>query len=256
MNDYKDGCVFTTPSQIADGDNNGTLVFQNMYSLSLGHSTAEGDSERKNRLDKLNVQQESACEAFEPDSLEKFQNQIQLHDALRKVYNPRRNLQKEIFTCLDTTALDEFSLDNFQNDAFLIQEHLADSFFVDIDVPLDNGVYNCGIKAFCDPNECTGPIVRIFQEKVFDAACESEMWIHASMLSGILVVLAFVSMQMCRREFVKAVVRAWWYELNFHDFTFIASCTRQGIHVNPDETPMALTPKVYEVRPSKSSVCS
>lgn len=224
--EFTDGCVVHDHTEIPTVSN-GTMIFRNMYSLSFGFAVREGDTIQTSNVDRLNVEREVNCEQEFQISSEDFRNQVDLFVAILNDYLVTQAFREEVVTCLDLSGIDSSggtSLEAIMNNEVFLQN---------LTVPED-AVYNCTSIPQCEV-ECNDPNDNLFGQEVHAAACSTELWIHATFLGVILIAFTFISLQIFRIEFLKAVVRLWWRNLNPYDFAFLGSCTRDGQHIDPEQ---------------------
>eukprot|EP00924_Labyrinthula_sp_SR-Ha-C_P005501 augustus_masked-scaffold_62-processed-gene-0.6-mRNA-1 protein AED:1.00 eAED:1.00 QI:0/-1/0/0/-1/1/1/0/1002 len=226
---YKHGCVNHDADDIAAGLSPGTLVYNNMFSTSFEYTVQEGDDILRTELNKLNVLVETDCEHSFQESVQLYENQLNQFNDIRSDFVDTVKFRDEILGCLNLQALED-RLSAEDN----ITGPLTKPEFNTQMIGIEDAFYKCENIESCDDIVCDDPPVRLYQQKNHELACETEWYFHANFLSVILSVLTFALVNYSRYNFMNALVQLNWKHLNPYDFTFLASCTLDGKHVDPE----------------------
>lgn len=184
---FADGCIDHGPDDILNGLTNGTMIFRNSFTLSFGFAVQEGDDIVTTNVDELNVKRELDCEREFRETAERFENQLNLFNAIKRDFDSSLEFRNELVSCLRLDAVDAVG-----DPPVLLEEELFDdAFFTDF-IELRDAVYNCSAIPVC-PISCDDPLEFLIRNSVFDQSCAAELWFHASLLGSMLVVFTFVS---------------------------------------------------------------
>lgn len=223
--EYRGGCVENGPVEINQGLNNGTMIYRNLFTASFNFAVGPGDVVATSSVDSLNVRRETTCQDNFENTAEVFDNQVNLFSAIVADYDNTLSLRNELVTCIDFNDLDNTVDSDTQN---IIQDP---SFFVDMEEMLD-GVYNCSVLPLCSV-QAEDPNVPDFEFRTHEIACDAELWLHSTFFSVLMIFITYVMLYVFRKMFMTALVRIFWREVNPYEFAVLASCTRDGSHLDP-----------------------
>eukprot|EP00924_Labyrinthula_sp_SR-Ha-C_P005511 augustus_masked-scaffold_62-processed-gene-0.14-mRNA-1 protein AED:1.00 eAED:1.00 QI:0/-1/0/0/-1/1/1/0/1014 len=224
---YKDGCVDHDSDEIASGLSDGTMIYNNMLTTSFEYTVQDGDKLLSTDLNKLNVRIQTDCEFTFQQSLQSYENQLNQYSEIYPDFNYTVTFRNEILDCLAVS-----DLENELGSSGGITNPLSESVF-DLQMEdMQDSFYKCDNIVACPNAGCSDPSLVLYQQRNHELACESEWFFHANFLSVMLTALTFALINYSRYQFMNGLVRLRWRELNPYDFTFLASCTLDGKHVD------------------------
>jgi len=224
---YSDGCVNNDAQAVEAGAADGTMIYRNLFTIGFQYATGEGDSIVTTEVDRINLIAEIDCESFFANSSEANLAQAEIQEAIREDYLESLTLNEELKTCLNLEAID---IDQGSN-----LETRAGSTLYDGLTELLDATYDCSAVGGSCSIGCPDPASVSLQNNAHRSGCTFEWWMHASVVGTSLIIVVFILMNVSRIEFVKAVVRIWWRNISPGDFTYLATCTRSGEHVDPEQ---------------------
>eukprot|EP00511_Aplanochytrium_stocchinoi_P010130 CAMPEP_0204862568 /NCGR_PEP_ID=MMETSP1348-20121228/2637_1 /ASSEMBLY_ACC=CAM_ASM_000700 /TAXON_ID=215587 /ORGANISM="Aplanochytrium stocchinoi, Strain GSBS06" /LENGTH=917 /DNA_ID=CAMNT_0052012589 /DNA_START=120 /DNA_END=2870 /DNA_ORIENTATION=- len=227
FNAYVDGCVNHNAADIDAGKSTGTMIFRNFNTIGFQYAASTGDNILTAEVDKVNLIADVECEDFFTNSSENYKEQLIIQSALNEDYLESVSFNTEIKTCLNLDAIDLAR-------GTTLGARVELAVFTDGLVEMEDAIYNCSAVGGCD-FDCNDPGSVSIRNNAHRTSCTSEWWIHSTICGTTMVLLTFILLNVFRIEFVKAVVRIWWRNISPGDFSFLASCTRRGEHIDPEQ---------------------
>lgn len=230
---YIEGCRENDLEDIRnnESDVDGTMIFNNVVAASLTYAAQSGDAVVTTSVDILNNQREVECEANTIRTVDTSEDQLELYNAIRSDYENTLSFRNEIVFCMNLAS---FDLNRGTN----TEEEMNDSSFnFSFQTELQNGVFDCGVLSLCDISATCNfgeREERLVEDEAFVFACDAEQFIHGTVLSSLLIFLIYVTMFIFRKNFMRALIRVFWREINPYDFNIYATCLRDGTHVDPE----------------------
>ena len=93
---------------------------------------------------------------------------------------------------------------------------------------LINAIFNCSLLPSCS-NNCPPPSSAAIYAVSFNAGCQSEYFVHASIQMVGLNLLVYLCLNISRLLLMRALSRQFWRQLCHDGFAIIASCDRRGL---------------------------
>jgi hypothetical protein len=250
LNDYISGCVQT------DALGKGTMLGNNVYAAAFNAAVLQGNRDLSNGLNDYDTSRANLCGTKQQDANDAFANQkYQLkivRDNLQSVVDLLDNM--EVCTAMTTWKQLEGPPTNHDFQYYT-------------NLPNPTGTFNvpgCTMAGFDNlgyleppPINCTnlptcgtqcGVDTSVVQGVSHRASCETEWYIHSSILKIVCTIVVFLFWNICRTLLLDGLVRIYWKHLvRGNGLNFYSTCNQQGQIDTDTEDQLAVAIKESDI---------